>query len=365
MVDAELSVPPGARLRGSPLIAGTRAYVMTRADYDGLVLSAATQSVNGPTRDQQSQRVTLGFRGGQTTLYSRNFSLGPAAGDTQSTGATVELYGQDLVSSDLAPSLLSVTVQSERSSSPSSQMQGSMASADLAWSTRWGETIVSYWQDQKTGTDVFGAAAECDRLIDISQQFSIGHWRGSLGADYQSFASASNRGGSDESGLSGHTSFAYAVPGAPELKFGIERRKEDTFFEDFLAPSHSTALDLSLGIDFTPYLQSELASGQVHASLEYRRQLRGDRSKTARDEQEATDALREVDPSVGTTVAGFLVGSATVPSFFYHHQAASSAVAVVGMWATLLALSKRSVMSTACFPNEPVAPSRHTAIGIR
>ena len=203
----------------------------------------------------------------------------------------MELYGQDLVSSDLAPSLLSVTVQSERSSSPSSQMQGSMASADLAWSTRWGETIVSYWQDQKTGTDVFGAAAECDRLIDISQQFSIGHWRGSLGADYQSFASASNRGGSDESGLSGHTSFAYAVPGAPELKFGIERRKEDAFFEDFLAPSHSTALDLSLGIDFTPYLQSELASGQVHASLEYRRQLRGDRSKTARDEQEATDAL--------------------------------------------------------------------------
>ncbi|MGB8366202.1 MAG: hypothetical protein WCE20_17025, partial [Rhizomicrobium sp.] len=41
----------------------------------------------------------------------------------------------------------------------------------------------------------------------------------------------------------------------------------------------------------------------------------------------------KVDPVGRTTIAGLLVGNAAVP-FFYHHQAAISAVTAVGMWTT-------------------------------
>jgi hypothetical protein len=283
LVDPDFRAPAGARPRGSPAVAGTRTYLMTRLDADGAALSAAVQRIDGPTRDLETRRATLDLEGMQFTVYGSD--LADALSATNTLGVTAEIYGEDLVPASWgalkvwAPTLLSVslerskTLELEPGAGPPTQ--GPSLSVEAAWATDWGQTSLSYWQSDATSGAPSGTI-EASRFIDVSHLVTFGDWRTSFGASFDAFFSRADGEESADSGFSGHASFSYAAKDRPELKFGVDRRQDETMIDADITPWRSTALDLFFSVDFAPWLKSNLGVAPTRAGVEYRRQLRGD-----------------------------------------------------------------------------------------
>jgi hypothetical protein len=292
VVDPDYRAPSGMRVAGSPVVSGTRTFLTSRVQSGDLSLSIAQQSIDGPVRDLHGARATLGFSGGQLTVYRRDTDTDAAAQSraVKSIGVTAELYGSDLFADMPAlakwtPELISVTAENieDRNGLSPDTASGATFSAVVSWRTVFGETGLTYWQKALEASAL--RVPEDDLILDVSHQVSLGPWRAAFGVSYESFITEDT-----DRGFSGHASLSYAPSDGPELKFGIDRRQSETLFEADLMAQQMTGLDLTASLDVTPYLRSAFDWSRTTAKVEYRRELRADRFDGAATDS-ATEAL--------------------------------------------------------------------------
>lgn len=269
---------------------GRRLAVSSKARMGEIGLSAGLEQLRTPYGESASRKAGIDLYGVSLRMVSRDSSARPFEGSslldsrTHTTSAYVDLDTNMLAMSllpdvgelpFLVPTMVNFSYRSgeteNRFATFDERFGRSSLGIDGTWETPIGETILSYWQDSRTGFTA-GSQSRSSETMQVSHYVRRGNWR--FGLDAALTRGAGDGGGSyGERSWSFGQSVSYIRPNGPEFRLSLGQDRDKLRMSDASFSSSDSYSQITASLDLSQYLQTRFERSDLRLTLDYRKAL--------------------------------------------------------------------------------------------
>jgi hypothetical protein len=311
-VDVGYTANSGARPKMTLSVPGERERFSTSLRIWDTTLSGVSERLDSPFQMRALDRVKLGIDGVELDVTARRIERssflepGIRTSRSESTSVALEFMPELLVPetmvelddlASLVPNLISLDWETGRDTALTGTMESQSISgfqALLNWSGKLGETTALYWREDQVPLGASeGAETGFSQILDVSHTIKRGDWRVGFGVSMFDLQSSSQAEGYADAAVSGTFSVAYAPTHGPKVQFGVGHNRDEFEFEeeDDAFRQDLKALNLSLSVDLSNFIQKALDRPKLKLEAEYRHNLNHAEATDTRPEQDGAEAF--------------------------------------------------------------------------
>ena len=269
---------------------GTRLAISTKARVGEISLSAGLEQLRTPYGESASRKAGVELHGVSLRVASRDSSARPFEGSslldssTHTASAYVDLDTNMLASSllpnmgdlpFLVPSMVNLSYRSSETENRLTTVDERFARSSLGidgtWETPIGETVLSYWRDNRIGLSS-GSQSRSSETMQLSHYVRRGNWRFGLDAALTRGNGDGSRGYGERSWSFGQ-SVAYVRPNGPEFRLSLGQDRDQLRMTDASYASSDSYSQITASLDLSRYLQKRFERPDLRLTLDYRKAL--------------------------------------------------------------------------------------------